>query len=289
MHAALLQHIDDALNAALLHAELTPQLSDACRHALLGGGKRLRPLLVLASAQATGGPVESAFRAAAAIECVHAFSLVHDDLPALDNDLVRRGIPTVHAKYGEALAILAGDALLTIAFLSASSGSSPNPRVLSELSRATMRMINGQCFDTFGGFPEQFDAAARLDLVHHNKTGALIECACVLGGLSSNASASSLADLRSFGATLGLMFQIVDDVIDETQSTEHVGKATGKDREAGKLTYPVVHGLEDSRAAVARLHDDARGALNRLETASIAGASTVLLEAILKTCVSRTR
>ena len=279
MHAALLQHIDDALNAALLHAELTPQLSDACRHALLGGGKRLRPLLVLASAQATGGPVESAFRAAAAIECVHAFSLVHDDLPALDNDLVRRGIPTVHAKYGEALAILAGDALLTIAFLSASSGSSPNPRVLSELSRATMRMINGQWFD----------AAARLDLVHHNKTGALIECACVLGGLSSNASASSLADLRSFGATLGLMFQIVDDVIDETQSTEHVGKATGKDREAGKLTYPVVHGLEDSRAAVARLHDDARGALNRLETASIPGASTVLLEAILKTCVSRTR
>ncbi|MSR40613.1 MAG: polyprenyl synthetase family protein [Phycisphaerales bacterium] len=288
-HAALLEHIEASLAATIEHADLAPQLRDACRHALLGGGKRLRPLLVMESARAAGGSTESALAAATAIELVHAFSLVHDDLPALDNDLVRRGLPTVHAKYGEALAILAGDALLTLAFVAASS-SDHAPKIVSELSRATTRMINGQCFDTLGGFPTNTNTAAQLELIHRNKTGALIECACVMGGMTAGVSEELLAALRNFGASLGLMFQVVDDIIDETQSSEHAGKATGKDREAGKLTYPVVHGLAQSRAEVARLEGEANAAIARIRGLQRASAaSTAGIESLLNRCVSRTK
>ncbi len=250
----LIGQVDAALASYIERRDLPPNLKKAVQHALLGGGKRMRPLLVLHASLAVGGTIEEAMPAAVAIECIHAFSLVHDDLPALDNDALRRGLPTVHVAFGEAMAVLAGDALMSIAFESASASPRQPHRIVHELAHATTHMINGQVLDTLGGFRDSESSLDRLHHIHENKTGALILASCRMGAIAGGASDEVYDALSRWGRDMGLMFQIVDDLLDETQSAEHVGKAVGKDREAGKLTFPGVIGIEASQAEVRRLH-----------------------------------
>jgi geranylgeranyl diphosphate synthase type II len=261
----LLPRIERSLGATLdgfAGADGLPEgLLAACRHATLGGGKRLRPLLTLHACAACGGREADAMPAAVAIEFVHCFSLVHDDLPALDNDRLRRGLPTVHVAFGEAMAILAGDALMSLAVEVAAGSPRRGGEIVRELARATTRMIHGQVLDTLSGEGVAGSPAERLERIHRHKTGALIEASCRMGALAADADATRLAAMGRYGAAIGLMFQIVDDLLDETQSAEHVGKAVGKDREAGKLTYPAVHGLDASRRQVGELHEAAVAAI----------------------------
>lgn len=258
----LIAEIDTALDAFVAGLDLPPKLKAAAQHAVLAGGKRMRPLLVLQSCDAVGGSMTDAMPAAIAIELVHAFSLVHDDLPALDNDLLRRGKPTVHVAYGEAMAILAGDVLLSIAIESAAASPREPIAIVRELAHATTRMVDGQVLDTLGGFSECGSSdEAKLHRIHERKTGALIVASCRMGALAGGATPEHLAALDRWGHCMGLMFQIVDDILDETQSAEHVGKAVGKDRDAGKLTFPGVYGLEASRQKVRDLDREAAEAL----------------------------
>jgi geranylgeranyl pyrophosphate synthase len=259
---------------------------------VLSGGKRLRPVLVIESARAAwdaaaeGSPhdaMEAALPAAIAMEFVHAFSLVHDDLPALDNDVLRRGQPTCHVAFGEALAILAGDCLLALAPIAAAASGRHGTEIGHELMRATVRMINGQVYDTLRVFPDGLCAPEQLELVHHNKTGALLECSCRVGALAVGADDPTLRRLTEYGQAIGLMFQIVDDLIDATQTAEHAGKATGKDAAAGKLTYPGIHGIEGSRQQVERLRKVALGAIAPL------GARADRLAALVQFLADRTR
>jgi geranylgeranyl pyrophosphate synthase len=250
---------------------------------VLAGGKRLRPILVLESAKAAGGSPEGAMPAAVAIEFVHAFSLVHDDLPALDNDSMRRGKPTCHVAFGEAMAILAGDCLLALAPLAGSRCRHNAAEIQRELMAATVRMIAGQVYDTLQGFPDHLSDDRRLELIHHNKTGALLEASCRMGALAAGADAETIARLTAYGRATGLMFQIVDDLIDATQTAEHAGKATGKDLEAGKLTYPAVHGIDGSRREIARLRAEAAAAIAPL------GERSAQLGELLDFLANRTR
>lgn len=267
--AMLLAEIERSLAAHLdAQPQVPPRLLAAARHAVLGGGKRLRPLLCLRSALAVGGRLEKALDAASAIEFVHAFSLVHDDLPALDDDDLRRGRPTVHKAFDEATAILAGDFLLAVAAQAAASSPVDALRVLRELLAATNEMIFGQIEDTLGGTDPQLPEAEQLRQIHARKTGALIEAACRLGGICAGADAPRLAALDRFGRVIGQMFQAVDDLLDETQTTQHLGKAAGKDREAGKLTYPRVHGLDGTRRLVESMRAEAIDALAPLDGAA---------------------
>ncbi|MGD9689005.1 MAG: polyprenyl synthetase family protein [Phycisphaerales bacterium] len=230
-------------------------LRAAVEYALLGGGKRLRPVLAWHACVAAGGKGQLALPAAAAVEFVHAFSLVHDDLPGLDNDDLRRGRPTLHKATSDAMAILAGDALLNLAFQVLTDGVPDGhvaARLVAELASGTGCMIAGQVYDTLGGFAPGRSAEDRLRDVHLNKTGALIRASCRMGAQSAAADRGTLDRLSSYGDAVGLMFQIVDDIIDVTQPAEHVGKKTNKDHDAGKLTYPGVLGLEASRREVDR-------------------------------------
>lgn len=261
---ALLARVEEALAATLAAEPFPGNLRAACLHAVLAGGKRLRPILVLESARASGGAVEDAIAPAVAIELVHAFSLVHDDLPALDDDDLRRGKPTCHIAFGEALAILAGDALLALAPVVAARAPKGREAIVGTLMQATLAMIAGQVHDTLRDFPGELPESARLELIHRGKTGALIEASCRMGALAAGADDARLAALERYGRAIGLMFQIVDDLIDATQSAEHAGKATGKDAAAGKLTYPGIHGIEASRREVERLLGEADDALRPL-------------------------
>jgi geranylgeranyl diphosphate synthase type II len=287
LDATLLEAVEHALAHFLEETEIPSNLRAACLHAVLAGGKRLRPILVLESARAAGGSgadaVDAAMPAAIAIEFVHAFSLVHDDLPALDNDSMRRGKPTCHIAFGEAMAILAGDCLLALAPVAAARARHNVAEIQRELMSGTVRMIAGQVYDTLQGFPEGLPAARQVELVHHNKTGALLEASCRMGALAVNAHAEALDGLTRFGRATGLMFQIVDDLIDATQTAEHAGKATGKDADAGKLTYPGVHGIEGSRREIARLRAEAESGLAPL------GARGDRLRALLDFLATRTR
>ena len=280
---ALLDAVEGALVGFLDGHPLPTNLRAACQHAVLAGGKRLRPILVLECARAAGGSAEDAMPAAVAIEFIHAFSLVHDDLPALDNDLLRRGKPTCHVAFGEAMAILAGDCLLSLAPISAARCRQNGGQIVQELMDATVRMINGQVYDTLKGFPAGLSDREQLELVHHNKTGALLQCSCRMGALAAGADAATLSALTAYAESIGLMFQIVDDLIDATQTAEHAGKATGKDADAGKLTYPVVHGVEGSRREVERLRSSALTALAPL------GGRGARLGALVEYLAARTR
>jgi geranylgeranyl diphosphate synthase type II len=242
-------------------------LRDAMSYSVLGGGKRLRPVLTLLSCEAAGGSRDRARAAAAALELVHGFSLIHDDLPAMDDDDLRRGRPTLHIHAGEAMAVLAGDALMSLAFewlTAAGDDGAVTGRLVGELARATTHMIGGQVYDTLGGLPPEYDGAAQLDLIHRNKTAALIRAACTMGAICGRSDACAYEALAAYGEATGLMFQVVDDLLDVTQSAEHTGKATGKDLPAGKLTYPGVHGTAASRQAVERLRCEAHAALEPL-------------------------
>ena len=265
MDQSFLGIIEAGLQAAIESRNLAPALDEATRYALLGGGKRLRPTLTLQSCVAAGGSPADALPAAVSLECVHAFSLVHDDLPALDNDDLRRGRATVHRAFSESNAILAGDSLLCIAAEVVLESPRNTTLIAKEVLEATRLMIDGQSYDTDGTFRADLtDEEARLRLIHRLKTGALIRAACRCGALAADADPVVLDRLDRFGAALGLMFQIVDDVLDETQTTAHLGKAGGKDRAAGKQTFPAILGLDASRAEIARLARVARDELSSM-------------------------
>jgi farnesyl diphosphate synthase len=263
--AALARHLpDDTREPRTLHA--------AMRYAVLGDGKRLRPLLVYAAGAALGSPPEDAHddaldHAAVAIELVHAYSLVHDDLPAMDDDALRRGRPTVHIAFDEATAILVGDALQSEAFLVLSAAPAPADAVraaLRELAHAagSRGMCGGQAIDM--AMTGQSQALEALATMHRMKTGALIEAAVVMGGLLRGADAATIDALRRVGALLGLGFQIKDDLLDAEADSATLGKTAGKDEAQGKSTYVTLLGLDGARArldAVARDLDAALASL----------------------------
>jgi geranylgeranyl diphosphate synthase type II len=266
---SLLEAVEATLASRIdAETDAPPRLLEAARYAVLGGGKRLRPLLCLRSAIAAGGAYDSALLPAAATELVHAFSLVHDDLPALDDDDLRRGRPTVHRAFDEATAVLAGDFLMTLAIGTVAASPVDPSRATRELIVATNQMIYGQVYDTLGGTDPSLPLERQLCGIHDRKTGAMIRVACRLGAIAAEASDESFAALDTYGIVIGQMFQAVDDLLDETQSTEHLGKAAGKDREAGKLTYPRVHGLDGTRTLIESMRRQAIEALSPLDEAA---------------------
>jgi len=242
-------------------------LAEAVSYAVLGPGKRLRPVLAIRSCEAVGGKATAALPAAGAVEMVHAFSLVHDDLPAMDDDDMRRGRPTLHKHAGEAMAILAGDALLGLAFeLLTCRVTEPTLccSMVRELAVGTNDMVGGQVLDTLPQPNDGLDDYDRLEQIHKHKTGALLRAACRLGGLAGGADAKRLQALTGYADAAGLMFQVVDDLLDVTGTTEELGKTANKDEAQGKLTYPALRGIEESRAEVERLRAEALDALEPL-------------------------
>ncbi len=247
-------------------------LRDSIEYSLLGPGKRIRPVLAMLTAQAVGGSSADALPAAGALELIHCFSLVHDDLPAMDNDDLRRGRPTNHKVYGDAVAILAGDAMNTMAFeLLAEKVADPRrcSLLVLELAGATGSggMIGGQILDTCHPTDKPGDHATsleKLQRIHRMKTGALINAACRMGAISAGADAAMLVDIDTLGHAIGLAFQIVDDLLDVTSSDQQMGKRTGKDAAIGKLTYPSLLGLDETRRHLARQQEIAAGILHKL-------------------------
>jgi geranylgeranyl diphosphate synthase, type II len=242
-----------------------PTIHNAMRYSLFAGGKRIRPVLALAAAEACGGEAKDALAAACAVECIHTYSLIHDDLPCMDDDDLRRGRPTSHKVFGEGIAVLAGDALLTIAF-EILAQTEPTSRydvaqLVGELAQAagSRWLIGGQVADLEG--EGRALNAAELQYIHRCKTAALLTCSLRLGAMAANATPWQLANLTRFGQALGLAFQIIDDILDVTQSTEKLGKTAGKDARATKATYPAIHGLDKSRAEAHRLTAAAHAAI----------------------------
>ena len=260
--------VDEALER-LLPPETTPPetIHKAMRYSVFAGGKRLRPVLVIAGAEAVGGSMDRVMPAACAMECIHTYSLVHDDLPAMDNDDFRRGMPTNHKVFGEAMAILAGDGLLTLAFglLAEAFAGAGDPaalrQVLADLAEAagTRGMVGGQVADIEAeGRPATPES---LDFIHVHKTAALIRVSLRMGALISGGSAEQVQALSDAGGWLGLAFQIVDDLLDVEGTTAELGKTAGKDQAQQKATYPAVHGLPASRERARVLIDEADRAL----------------------------
>ena len=247
--------------------EMPDNLRRAIHYALLAPGKRMRPVLTIHCCEAVGGRPEDALPAATAVEMVHAFSLVHDDLPAMDDDDLRRGRPTLHRHAGEAMAILAGDAMLGLAVEVVLAEIEPAERgaaVCRELIVGCNGMIAGQVYDTLPEPDASDDAAARLLRIHRHKTGALIRASCRMGALCGGADESQLDQVTRYGDAIGLMFQVVDDLLDVTQTTEHLGKTAGKDVDQHKLTYPALYGVEGTRKEAERLRKDAWDALSSM-------------------------
>ena len=241
------------------------------RYTLKAGGKRLRPVLVLAASEALASPsAADPLPAAVAVECLHTYSLVHDDLPCMDDDDLRRGRPTAHKAFDEATALLAGDALLTHAFalLAQAYGSDPvlAHALIRELAEAagSKRLIGGQMEDLLAeGRPST--SAADLEYIHVNKTAAMIEASLVMGGLCARAPGAQIEILRRAGRHLGLAFQIVDDILDATGDTKTLGKTAGKDAKAGKTTFVALHGIEESRRIANRESQAAKAAFAKLK------------------------
>jgi geranylgeranyl diphosphate synthase type II len=256
----------------------------AMRYSLFAGGKRMRPALCLAAADACGGDTASAIPLACAVECVHTYSLIHDDLPAMDDDDFRRGKPTNHKVFGEGIAVLAGDALLTVAFEIAAQCQGwpryPHKTVILELSRASgsLQLIAGQVADLEG--EGQKISAKHLRYIHERKTSALLCCAVRLGGMSANCTEAQLKALTAFGYHVGLAFQVIDDILDVTQTSEKLGKTAGKDTRARKATYPAIIGLEKSRKIAEELTGKAFDALKQFKgkARSLEGLAQFLLK-----------
>jgi farnesyl diphosphate synthase len=239
----------------------------AMRYGVLDGGKRLRPLLVLAAAQAVHGQHEAALRAACACELIHAYSLVHDDMPCMDNDVLRRGKPTVHVQFGEAQAMLAGDAMQALAFelLTPDTGVPPvlQARLCALLARAAGHagMAGGQAID-LASIGKPLGEQSLRDM-HHRKTGALLQASVLMGAACGNASPAAWTALAAYGDALGLAFQVVDDILDVTQASATLGKTAGKDLHHNKPTYVTVLGLDAARHHANELRDKAQAALAR--------------------------
>jgi geranylgeranyl diphosphate synthase type II len=259
--------IDRALDQYLPNEKTRPStIHKAMRYSLFAGGKRLRPILCLAAAETCGSKIDNALPLACALECIHTYSLVHDDLPSMDNDDFRRGRPTCHKVFGDGIAVLAGDALLTIAF-EIISRAKPPPRydmsiLLREIAVAagSQRLIAGQVEDLEAEGKET--TAAQVRYIHERKTAAILTISVRLGAMSADAGPTELAAITRFGRALGLAFQIIDDILDLTQTTEKLGKSAGKDVAAKKATYPAVIGLDAARGEARRLTKQAHRALS---------------------------
>lgn len=237
-----------------------PVIHRAMRYSLFAGGKRIRPVLCLAAAETVGEAGPTAEAAACALEMIHTYSLIHDDLPALDNDDLRRGQPTCHKVFGEAMAILAGDALLTRAFeVLAGAGSLALVRELATAAGTVGGMIGGQVNDIQG--EGQAPTPELLESIHRAKTGALLRASVRMGALAGGAGDQQLTALTAYGESVGLAFQIVDDLLDVEQSSAQLGKTAGKDAAQHKITFPAVYGLERSRAMAEAECDNALAAL----------------------------
>ena len=255
------QRVDDALATVLLPDDAEPtSVHRAMRYSVMAGGKRLRPILVIAGAEAVGGDAETVMSAACALELIHTYSLIHDDLPAMDDDDYRRGRLTNHKVFGEAVAILAGDALLTDAFrliaenaARVASGAAVVRDVIVEVADAasTRGMVGGQVVDIES--EGKTVTAETLEYIHLHKTAALIRASLRVGALLAGARADQLALIGEAGRSLGLAFQIVDDILDVEGTLAELGKTAGSDERKGKATYPAVHGIEASRAEARRL------------------------------------
>ncbi len=282
----------DAVNAALdkfLPSEKTKPatIHKAMRYSLFAGGKRMRPALVLAAAEACGGSDAAAMPLACAVECIHTYSLVHDDLPGMDNDDFRRGKLTNHKVFGEGIAVLAGDALLTQAFeIAAQCKSWPrysHQDIFLEIAKASgsFQLIAGQVADLEGEGKKT--SVAQLRYIHERKTSALLCCSVRLGGMSANCPPAQLQALTDFGYHVGLAFQVIDDILDVTQTSEQLGKTAGKDTKAQKATYPSIVGLEKSRKIAAQLTGRAFAALKIFKGRAVA------LEALAEFLLKRDR
>lgn len=263
------QEVEEILDRALPKGETVPTvLHEAMRYSTLGGGKRLRALLAIGACIAVGGDAKSTGGLAAAIEMVHAYSLIHDDLPCMDDDDLRRGKPTNHIVYGEAVAVLAGDALLTEAFAELARmpekygvSSEVTVRVISELAKGSgsQGMVGGQVVDITS--EDQEVDVDTLAYIHRHKTGSLIIAALRGGAILGGANEEQLDQITRFGESFGLAFQITDDVLDEVGEAENLGKAVKVDQRLGKQTYPRLYGLEESRQMAQRCIDDCHAAL----------------------------
>lgn len=254
---------DDSVEPIGVHA--------AMRWSLFAGGKRLRPALVLATGEAFGAPARSLIGTACAFELVHTYSLIHDDLPSMDDDELRRGRPTCHIEFGEATAILAGDAMQALAFQAIAEDEALDARVrvrlIGELARAAgtpAGMVAGQAYDLSAESRADV-TAAELDLIHRHKTGALIVAAVRAGALIAEASERAIVAASEYAAALGLLFQITDDLLDVTATAEILGKTPGKDARAQKATYPSLHGLEATSERARSVYTQALDALAQSE------------------------
>lgn len=268
--------INVALDALLPPAAERPaKLHKAMRYSMFAGGKRLRPVLCIASCEACGGTAEQAMQAACALELLHTYTLIHDDLPVMDDDTLRRGKPTCHIAFDEATAILAGDALLTLAFEVLAGIPNIGSALALELARAagSRGVIGGQMedIDAEGKTPD----ADLVEYIHRNKTAALIRAACVMGGICAGANfhppspggsgeTGTLEKLAAYGGNIGLAFQMVDDLLDESATVEELGKDIGSDKAKGKMTWPTVHGADAARVRADELTKAACAAADNL-------------------------
>lgn len=280
------QQVDRALSQHLPSARTKPAtIHQAMRYSLFAGGKRIRPILTLAATEACGGKSGDAMPLACAVECIHTYSLIHDDLPSMDNDDFRRGRPTSHKVYGEGIAILAGDALLTQAFEIAGKARGwpryTHAHLIAEITQTagSLQLIAGQVADLEG--EGKALTLPQLRYIHERKTSALLTCAVRLGGMSANCTPTQLQALTDFGRHVGLAFQVIDDILDVTQSTEQLGKTAGKDQAAAKATYPAIVGLEKSKKIAAQLTNKAFAALKPFKGKAVA------LEAIAQYLLKR--
>lgn len=263
------RQVDAELKRLLPSTKTRPgTVHEAMRYSVLAGGKRLRPILCLAACEACGGDAaarKNALTLGAAVEILHTYTLIHDDLPCMDDDDFRRGLPTCHKKFGEGMAVLAGDALLTLAFEILAGIEPPKRHPLAAFVRelavtgGSRKLIGGQVLDLEG--EGRAVTAAELRYIHESKTAALLTTAIRFGGMAANAPEKPLEALTVFGHSLGLAFQVIDDILDVTQTSEKLGKSAGKDAAVGKATYPALFGLEKSRTEAARLTRRARESL----------------------------
>ncbi len=281
------RRIDAALEASLPPETTRPApLHQAMRYSVMAGGKRLRPILCMAASEAVGGDAETALRPGLALEILHTYTLIHDDLPCMDDDDLRRGKPTCHVKFGEANALLAGDALLTLAFEWLAESLPRPPHLPADLMLELARAAGSE--GVIGGQVEDLAAEGKpadpmlLDYIHRHKTAALIRAAVRMGGMCGGASPAQLDALSQYGEASGLAFQIADDILNATSTPEQLGKPVGSDRDRGKLTYVAVHGLEASRARAEALVREAIAATGQLP------GDTAPLRALAEHAVRRT-
>ena len=276
----------EAALEAWVPADAPAGLGLAMRYGVLDGGKRLRPLLVLASSQALDGAPEATLRAAVAVELIHAYSLVHDDMPCMDNDVLRRGKPTVHVRFGQARAMLAGDAMQALAFevLTPERGVTPalQARLVGLLARAAGEagMAGGQAID-LASVGLALDESALRDM-HRRKTGALLEASVMMGAACGRPTAAAQAALLAYGRAVGLAFQVVDDILDVTQASETLGKTAGKDQDSNKPTFVSVLGLDAARQHAEALRQQAHAALADSGLGAQAGTLAALADRVVE-------